>query len=121
MNRRWGLLGVAAMLALAGAGYWAWQSQQPAALSAEFASGNGRIQAVDVDIAAKTAGRVREILVDEGDMVQAGQTVARMDTDSLVSELRQAKAQVKRSENARATAIAVARQRESMRTSAAAI
>ncbi len=121
MNRRWGLLGVAAVLAVGGAGYWVWQSQQPAALSAGFASGNGRIEAVDVDIAAKTAGRVREILVDEGDMVQAGQTVARMDTDSLASELRQAEAQVRRSENARATAIAIVRQRQSMRASAEAV
>jgi len=121
MNVRWGVLGLAALLTVAGIGYWVWQSKQPAPLSANFASGNGRIEAVDIDIAAKTAGRVREILVDEGDMVQAGQTVARMDTDSLASELRQAQAQVKRSENARATAIAVVRQRESMRTSAEAV
>ena len=116
-----GMLRVTAALAVAVAGYWVWQSKQPAPLPSEFASGNGRIEAVDIDIAAKTAGRVREILVDEGDMVQLGQTVARMDTDSLASELRQAEAQVKRSENARATAIAVVRQRESMRTSAEAV
>ncbi len=121
MNIRWRLLATVIALAAAAAGYGIWQSKQPAALSAEFASGNGRIEAVDIDIAAKTAGRVREILVDEGDMVQAGQTVARMDTDSLASELRQAEAQVKRSENARATAIAVVRQRESMRSSAEAV
>jgi HlyD family secretion protein len=102
MKMRWGLLGVAAVLTAGAAGYGVWQSNQPAPLSSDFASGNGRIEAVDIDIAAKTAGRVREILVDEGDMVQAGQTVARMDTDSLASELRQAEAQVKRSENARA-------------------
>ncbi len=121
MNRRWGSVGAAAVLVLAGTAYWAWQSNHSAPLSADFASGNGRIEAVDIDIAAKSAGRVREILVDEGDMVQAGQTVARMDTDSLASELRQAEAQVKRSENARATAIAVVRQRQSVRISAEAI
>jgi len=98
MNVRWSWLGVAAVLAAGATGYGVWQSNQPAPLSSGFASGNGRIEAVDIDIAAKTAGRVREILVDEGDMVQAGQTVARMDTDTLVSELRQAEAQVKRSE-----------------------
>lgn len=119
MHRGW--LGVVAALVAAATGYWVWQAKQPAPLAAGFASGNGRIEAVDIDIAAKTAGRVREILVDEGDFVQAGQTVARMDTDSLASELHQAEAQVRRSENAHATAMAVVRQRESMRTSASAI
>ena len=121
MKMRWGVVGTATVLVAVAAGYGFWQSNHLAPLSSGFASGNGRIEAVDIDIAAKTAGRVREILVDEGDMVQAGQTVARMDTDSLASELRQAEAQVKRSENARATAIAVVRQRESMRTSAEAV
>lgn len=45
-----------------------------------LAGGNGRIDAVEIDIAAKTAGRVREILVNEGDFVRAGQVLARMDT-----------------------------------------
>ncbi|HEY5291148.1 MAG TPA: HlyD family efflux transporter periplasmic adaptor subunit [Burkholderiales bacterium] len=121
MNMRWGAFAMVIALTAAAAGYWVWQSKQPAPLSSNFASGNGRIEAVDIDIAAKTAGRVREILVDEGDLVQDGQVLARMDTDTLVSELRQAKAQVKRSENARATAVAVVRQRESARTSTVAI
>jgi HlyD family secretion protein len=121
MKLRRGLLAAVIALAGAGAGYEVWQSNQRAPLSAEFARGNGRIEAVDIDVAAKTAGRVREILVDEGDLVQAGQTVARMDTDTLASELRQAEAQVRRSQNARATAIAVVRHRESMRASATAI
>ncbi len=121
MKMRWGWLGAAVALAAAATGYWVWQAKQPAPLAEGFASGNGRIEAVDIDIATKTAGRVREILVGEGDFVQAGQTVARMDTDSLASELRQAEALVRRSENAHATAMAVVRQRESMRTSASAI
>src|SRR5512141_3195388 len=121
MKMRWGVLGLGAALAVGATGYWVWQSKRPAPLSSDFASGNGRIEAVDIDIAAKTAGRVREILVDEGDMVQSGQTVARMDTDSLASELRQAEAQVRRSENARATALAIVRQRQSMRASAEAV
>lgn len=121
MRMRRGLLATAIAVAAAVAGYWVWQSKQPAPLSSGFASGNGRIEAVDIDIAAKTAGRVREILVDEGDLVQSGQILARMDTDTLASELRQAEAQVRRSENARATAVAVVRQRESVRTSAGAV
>lgn len=61
MKMRWGLLGVAAVLTAGATGYGVWQSNQPAPLSSDFASGNGRIEAVDIDIAAKTAGRVREI------------------------------------------------------------
>ncbi|MCG9014476.1 biotin/lipoyl-binding protein, partial [Laribacter hongkongensis] len=38
-----------------------------------FARGNGRIEATEVDVAAKSGGRVAEILVNEGDFVQAGQ------------------------------------------------
>lgn len=121
MKMRWGSLAVVAALVAAAAGYWAWQATQPAAVPAGIVSGNGRIEATEIDIAAKTAGRVSEILVDEGDLVQAGQVLARINTDSLAAELQQAEAQVKRSENARATANAVVRQRESLRNSAAAV
>ena len=72
MKMHWKLSATVVALAAAAAGYWVWQSKQPAPLPSGFASGNGRIEAVDIDIAAKTAGRVREILVDEGDMVQPG-------------------------------------------------
>ena len=37
--------------------------------------GNGRIEATEVDVAAKTAGRVAEILVNEGDFVKAGDVI----------------------------------------------
>lgn len=43
-------------------------------------TGNGRIEAVEADVAAKPAGRVAETLVNEGDFVKAGQVIARMDT-----------------------------------------
>lgn len=33
-----------------------------------LASGNGRIEAVEIDIAAKSAGRVKDILIREGQM-----------------------------------------------------
>jgi len=56
--------------------------------------GNGRIEATEVDVAAKSAGRVADILVNEGDFVQQGQAVARMDTKTLESQLAQADAGV---------------------------
>ena len=48
-----------------------------------LASGNGRIEAPEIDVAAKIPVRIREILVHEGDFVTAGQVVVLMDTDSL--------------------------------------
>jgi HlyD family secretion protein len=59
-----------------------------------FVSGNGRIEATEVDVATKFQGRIAEILVDEGDMVDAGQIVARMDTRSLEAQLKRAQANV---------------------------
>jgi HlyD family secretion protein len=45
----------------------------PQPLAAGLASGNGRIEAVEIDVATKTPGRIKEILVNEGDFVTAGQ------------------------------------------------
>ena len=50
-----------------------------------FVSGNGRIEATEIDVASKYAGRVSEIMVREGDFVTAGQVVARMQIDTLVA------------------------------------
>ena len=59
-----------------------------------FSSGNGRLEATEINIAAKLAGKIEELLVDEGDYVKAGQTLVQMQTNTLVAELEQAKAQV---------------------------
>lgn len=68
--------------------------------NAGLVSGNGRIEAVEIDIAAKTPGRVKEILVREGDFVTAGQVVAHMDTEVLEAQLHQAEAQLRQAESA---------------------
>lgn len=77
----------------AGGGWYWWQRQQAAALPPGIASGNGRIEAEQVDVATKIAGRVEAVLVHEGDMVRAGQVLARMDTRELEAALRQTEAQ----------------------------
>lgn len=119
LARRWWVLAVLVAAAL-GAAY-VWRARTPAAASEDFTSGNGRIEATEIDIATKGAGRIREILVDEGDMVKAGQVLARMDTESLDAQLREAQAQVKRARNAQATAGAAVRQREGVRNTANAV
>ena len=77
-------------------------SSSPLALPDNFAVGNGRIEATEIDIATKTAGRIKEILVNDGDVVAADQVVARMDTQTLEAELRQAQAQVRQAQQAKA-------------------
>ncbi|MDW7554433.1 HlyD family efflux transporter periplasmic adaptor subunit (plasmid) [Azospirillum brasilense] len=89
---RW-LLKAAAALSVVVVLYGVWLFVQPKGLPAGLASGNGRIEAVEIDIATKTAGRVEDILVDEGDFVTAGQVLARMDTDVLQAQAKQAEAQ----------------------------
>ena len=64
-----------------GGAYW-WHIHHPG-LPIGIVSGNGRIEAQEIDIDTKFAGRVIERLVDEGDMVTAGQVVARMERATL--------------------------------------
>ena len=71
-----------------------------------FAAGNGRLEANEVYVSAKYAGRIREVLVDEGDVVTPGQIVARMDTEELEARLRQAEAQIREAEDTRRVALA---------------
>jgi HlyD family secretion protein len=86
-----------------------------------FAAGNGRIEAVEIDIAAKTAGRVREILVNEGDFVSAGQVLAKMDTVVMEAQLREAEAQLRRALIGIETAQSRVTQREAEKQAAEAL
>ena len=86
-----------------------------------IASGNGRIEAVEGDIAARSPGRIREILVDEGDRVAAGQVLVRMDTDPLMAQRREAEAQLKRAEIGVETAEAQVAQRRAESQAALAV
>jgi len=85
-----------------------------------FASANGRIEAVEIDIAPKTAGRVQEILAREGDFVRAGQVLAMMDAEVLEAQRRQAEAQLKQAKSTVETARNQLAQRESEKAAATA-
>lgn len=75
------------LLVAAGAGgVWYWRQSQQGKLPEGLVSGNGRIESNQVDIAAKSAGRVREVLVHEGDLVMVGQVLARIDTTELQAQ-----------------------------------
>lgn len=92
MTRYRAILVAAALIGgAASAGYYWWHQQQNQ-LPADIASGNGRIEAEEVHVAAKYAGRVADVSVEEGEMVAAGQTLARMDTAELDASLARARA-----------------------------
>ncbi len=112
---------IAVAVAVLVAAYFAWGRLSGSGLPAGIVSGNGRIEAVEIDVAAKTAGRIKEILVNEGDFVEAGQTLARMDTDQLEAHRRQAEAQLKRARIGIDTARSLVTQREAERTAAEAV
>jgi HlyD family secretion protein len=100
-------------LGVAAAGGWYWWQQQQSRLPEDIAFGNGRIEAEEVHVATKYAGRVAEVLVDEGDMVEAGQILARMDTTELEATLERAKADIANAEHNTAEAREQVAQRES--------
>lgn len=84
---------VGVVLILAAVGSWLlWQNYQVPAIPVGFASGNGRIEAVQVDISTKIPGRIDSVLAKEGDLVEPGQTLARIDTDQLRVQLLRAEA-----------------------------
>ncbi|MEI7750921.1 MAG: efflux RND transporter periplasmic adaptor subunit [Candidatus Omnitrophota bacterium] len=92
-------------------GYQQWKAKE-SALPKGIASGNGRIEAKLVDAVAKDALRVKEILVDEGDLVRPGEVLVRLDTATFDSQLNQAKLQVASSQERVASAnFAVVRQK----------
>ncbi len=106
------LILAAVIAGIAGGGYYWWHLEQNQ-LPADIASGNGRIEAEEVHVAAKYAGRVAEVTVDEGDMVSAGQVLARMDTAELDASLARAKALVAQAQQDVAEARAQIAKRES--------
>jgi len=103
--------------------YW-WKHNQTQLPPGVF-TGNGRLDSDEIDIDTKFAGRIAEILADEGSMVKAGQVVARMDTRDIEASLKKAEAQVQQAQKAieeananvaQATAQALLAQQEMERT-----
>ena len=119
-QKKW-MIRVAGLLLLALVGIVAWQKFSNTGRDNGLVSGNGRIEAVEIDVAAKSSGRVKEILVREGEFVTAGQVVARMDTETLEAQLRQAEAQQQQALSSVATAQSQLAQRESEKSAALAL
>ena len=115
------------VVAVAAAAWYGWMRLQPSGPGDAFVTGNGRIEATEIDVATKLAGRVESILVSEGDFVSSGQVLGTMQIQSLeaqrdearahhqqtVTAVSTAQAQVAVREGDRAASLALVAQRES--------
>lgn len=119
MAKRWLWIGAAAVLAVLV--YVAVDQMGNTDLPAGIASGNGRIEATEVDIAALAGGRISRILVAEGDFVTAGDVLVQMDTIQLEAQKRQAEAQLRRAEIGVETAGSLVVQAEAQKVAAEAV
>lgn len=112
---------VAALALVAIAAGRGWYSYSQADSRDGFVSGNGRLEATEVDVATRIPGRVLQVLAQEGEFVKAGQIVARMQLDSLEAQRAEARAGRDQAEHAATAAEAQVVLRESDVASAEAL
>ena len=86
---------------------------QKSELPPGIVSGNGRIEAIEVDITTKFGGRIASVLASEGDTVDVNQALVQIDTKELDAQLRQAEAEVRRVRQEKNSARAIIAQRKS--------
>lgn len=106
-------IAIGALLLFVGAAAYMWSLKDTDVLPDGFVQGNGRIEAEQVEIAPTIAGRVTNILAEEGSLVSAQDLLVRMDTDELSAALDRAKAQVALARQTKVEAEAVVVQRAS--------
>ena len=91
--RKW-IIAVIVVGAAALVGWKFYKDKQAGALPVGIASGNGRIEAKLVDLSAKEPLRVKEVLVNEGDIVKPGQVAVKLDTVTLDAQMAESLASV---------------------------
>lgn len=69
-----------------------------------IARSNGRLEATQVDVSAKYAGRISEMNVEEGSPVKVGQVVGKISSPEMEAQLRAAQASVQKAKDAVAAA-----------------
>ena len=122
MTSRWkSALWPLVLLAAVGAGLFGWAPWRDSGLPAGLVKGNGRIEATEIAVASKLAGRVLAIEVGEGDFVKAGQVLARMQVDSLQAQHDEALARLQQAQQAVGTAEVQVAQAESNHQAALAL
>lgn len=106
-------IALVALMAVAAAAYVMWTRMHQSGLGEGFVSGNGRIEATEISVASKLAGRVEEILVAEGAFVKAGQPLARMQIEGLQAQRDEAVARLQQAQDSVSGALAQVALRES--------
>lgn len=119
LSLRW--FWIVAIVIAAAVGWYLTQRFAEPELPDWIAAGNGRIEAVAIDISARTGGRVREIVAEEGQSVSRGEVLAQIDTQQLDAQLREARAQLQRRQIARDVAGSGVTQAEAEHSAALAV
>ncbi len=94
------VLSAAFLVAIAIAFLLLWRPWKSQGLGEGFVSGNGRIEATEIAVATKLAGRIEKIGVAEGDFVKAGQPLAHMQVESLQAQRDEALARLQQAQQA---------------------
>src|SRR5512133_1256492 len=77
------------------AGAW-WAYTELSAVPAGGIVASGTIESEEVNVASEVPGRITQLLVDEGDRVQEGQLLARIDDSTLQLQFRMASTEAER-------------------------
>lgn len=101
------------LAAAATAGWFAWQERLSKRLPDGIVTANGRVEANQVEIATKLPGRIVDITLREGDVVEAGAIVARIDAAEFEAQLNQSLAEAQRARQSLAAAEAAIANRKS--------
>lgn len=103
------------VIAVVGLGFYLIKNYRENAIyrNPAFASGNGRLEATEVNVSAKLAGKIDKILVEEGDYVKKEQKLVQMQINTLKADLAQNLAMIKVKEAELASAKALVLQKES--------
>ena len=80
---------VVVVLALVGGGLWLFSTQAQAA-PPDSLTASGTIEAVQINVASETGGRVTDVLAKEGERVMNGQTLVQLDDSLLQAQIEQA-------------------------------
>ncbi len=93
------LLFLIVLAAVLGGAFAAWRLRAPE-LPPGIVAGNGRLEATEVDVALKVAGRLASLTPREGDRVEKDQVVATLDAEDIAAQLRAAEAQARQAQEA---------------------
>lgn len=96
-KRRAKTIAILFVILITGAAGWWFFLREPGATAGVIML-SGRIDSDDAAVAAKIAGRIREITVREGDSVKANQVIALLDDEQLVAREQQARSAVEQAE-----------------------